>query len=160
MKRNVNSISVGHIGLNVSDLDVSEAFYQEVLGLRVAQESLHFPFRYASMERDGEIVLTLWEQAGRRYKKRRPGLNHLAFEVISVEEVNRTKGLLENLGASWAKGSHEHQLYPEGSRPVALRFKDPDGILIELYVAERARANCDRSVTHQIPAAISEAYAQ
>jgi lactoylglutathione lyase len=160
MKRRVNSISVGHIGLNVSDLDVSEAFYQEVLGLRVAQESLHFPFRYASMERDGQVVLTLWEQTGGRYKKRRPGLNHLAFEVDSKEEVNRTRGILENLGATWTKGSHQHQLYPEGSAPVALRFKDPDGILIEIYVAEPVRANCRKSIACDIPAAASVAYAQ
>ena len=157
MKRKINSISVGHIGLNVSDLDVSEAFYQEVLGLRVAQESLHFPFRYASMERDGQMVLTLWEQTGGKYKKRRAGINHLAFEVDSFEEVDRTKKLLENLGATWTKGSH---LYPEGSAPAAIRFKDPDGILIEIYVTDRAHASCRKSISRDTAEEISVAYAQ
>lgn len=157
MKRRANSISVGHIGLNVSDLDVSEGFYQEVLGLRVAYESLHFPHRYASMTRDGEIVLTLWEQTGRRCKKRRSGLNHLAFEVSSLEEVNRTKALLENLGEVWTPGT---PLYPERSKPAAIRFKDPDGIRIELYVADRQRASVQRSIPANIPTETSVAYAQ
>jgi catechol-2,3-dioxygenase len=96
MKGKLSTIAVGHIGLNVSDMDISEGFYQEVLGLRVAEESVEFPFRYASLARDGKTVLTLWEQSGGRFKKRRPGLHHLAFEAGSVEEVNRTKALSSN----------------------------------------------------------------
>ncbi|HKD67378.1 MAG TPA: VOC family protein [Candidatus Binataceae bacterium] len=128
------NIALGHIGLNVSDLDVSEGFYQEVLGLRVLDESLKFPSRYASMARDGKTVLTLWEQGGGRIKKRHPGLHHLAFEVDSVEEVNRTKGLLDNLGAHWTEGV---RIYAEGTRAASIHFKDPDGIRIELYSAGR-----------------------
>jgi lactoylglutathione lyase len=131
------TIALGHIGLNVSDLDVSEGFYQEVLGLCVVEESLQFPSRYASMARDGKTVLTLWEQGAGRIKKRRPGLHHLAFEVDSVEEVNRTKGLLDNLGAPWTEGV---RIYAEGSRAASIRFKDPDGIRIELYSADRQPA--------------------
>jgi hypothetical protein len=75
-------------------------------------------------------VLTLWEQSGRPFKKRRAGLHHLAFEADSVEEVNRTKGLLENLGARWSEGA---KLYEERLRSAAIHFNDPDGIRIELY---------------------------
>jgi len=130
MKCKVNTIAVGHIGLNVSDIDISEALYQEVLGLRVAEESLELPFRYASLARDGKTVLTLWEQSAGRPKKRRPGLNHLAFEADSVEAVNRAKGILETLGTPW---SERAPLYAEGSPCAAIHFKDPDGIRIELY---------------------------
>ena len=135
MKCKIGSIAVGHIALNVSDLDVSEAFYREVLGLRVVSESLELPFRYASLARDGKTVLTLWEQSDGRFKKRRPGLHHLAFEADSMEEVNRTKGILENLGARWSEGA---QLYEEGLRSDAIHFKDPDGIRIEVYSAARS----------------------
>jgi lactoylglutathione lyase len=136
-KRNAGTIALGHIGLTVSDLDVSEGFYQEVLGLRVVNESLQFPSRYASMARDGKTVLTLWEHSGGRIKKRRPGLHHLAFEAGSVEEVNRTKRLLDNLGALWTQGAGT---YPEGSRAAAIHFEDPDGIRIELYSSDRQAA--------------------
>jgi catechol-2,3-dioxygenase len=130
MKREVGALAVGRIGLNVSDLELSRTFYEEVLGLRVISESDHFPLRYATMGRDGKTVLTLWEQTEGRFKKRRPGLHHLAFEMASVEEVNRTRGLLDNLGARWSEGT---QLYPEGLRSAGIHFKDPDGIRIEVY---------------------------
>jgi catechol-2,3-dioxygenase len=135
MKRKTGTIALGHIGLNVSDLDISEGFYQEVLGLRVADESLQPPFRYATMARDGKMVLTLWEQSSGRFKKRHVGLHHLAFEADSVEELNRTKGILENLGVRCSEGA---RLYTEGSRASAIHFEDPDGIPIELYSAHCA----------------------
>jgi lactoylglutathione lyase len=130
IKTRAGNLALGHIGLTVSDLDVSEGFYQEVLGLRVIDESLQFPSRYASMARGGKTVLTLWEQSGGQIKKCRPGLHHLAFEAESVEEVNRTKGLLDNLGAQW---SEEARIFAEGSRTAAIHFQDPDGVRIELY---------------------------
>jgi lactoylglutathione lyase len=143
IKAKAGTIALGHIGLTVSDLDVSEGFYQEVLGLRVVDESLQFPSRYASMARDGKTVLTLWEQSGRRIKKRQPALHHLAFEAESVEEVNRTKGLLDNLGAHWTEGA---RIYLEGSRTAAIHFEDPDGIRIELYSSDQSAASDGREM--------------
>jgi lactoylglutathione lyase len=130
MKREAGAIALGHIGLNVSDIEISKMFYQEVFGLRVVDESVEFPFEYASLARDGAIVLTLWEHATKRLKMNRPGLHHLAFEADSIEEVNRTKGLLENLGGRWDEGA---QLYPEIPKSDAIHFEDPDGIRIEVY---------------------------
>jgi hypothetical protein len=62
--------------------------------LRVARESRH-PCRYATMAMEGKVVLALWEQRHGRFKTCCPGLHHLAFEARSVEEVNRTKGILD-----------------------------------------------------------------
>jgi catechol 2,3-dioxygenase-like lactoylglutathione lyase family enzyme len=88
------------------------------------------------MKRDvGAITVGHIGQSGGRFKKRRAGLHHLAFEASSVEEINRTKGLLENLGAPWSEGAH---LYAVGGRSAAIHFKDPDGIRIELYTAANA----------------------
>jgi lactoylglutathione lyase len=132
MKHKAGSIALGHTSLSVSDLDVSEGFYQEVLGLRVAEESLQLPFRYATMARDGKSVLTLWEQSSGSFKKCLPGLHHLAFEADSVEELNRTKAILENLGLRYCE---QGRLHTNGSRSstCAIHFKDPDGIGIEVY---------------------------
>src|SRR5271170_2221246 len=127
MKRKGSTIALGNIGLNVSDLDISEAFYQEVFGLRVAEESLQLPFRYASMARGGKTVLTLWEQSGGSWEECRPSLHHLSFEADSIEEVNRAKGILDNLGARWFEGG---RLYKEGPRAAAIHFADPDGTCI------------------------------
>src|SRR5580658_8717466 len=101
MTPKIGTIALGNIGLNVTDLDISEAFYQEVFGLRVAEEALQLPRRFASMARAGKTVLTLWERSGRRVEQCFEGLHHLTFEADSIEEVNRTKGILDNLGARW-----------------------------------------------------------
>jgi lactoylglutathione lyase len=147
MTKKACTIALMHIGITVSDLDVSEGFYQEVLGLRVVDESLGFPSRSASMARDGKAMLTLWEHSHdrlKKIKKGQPGLHHLAFEVGSVEEVNRTKGLLDNLGAQWTEGA---RIYPEGARAAAIHFEDPDGIPIELYSSDELAASDGREMS-------------
>lgn len=130
MKNNSGSIKIGNIGLNVSDIEISKAFYQEVLGLRVSAESRQLPLRYASMTRDGRTLLTLWENSRMRLGNCPPALHRLTFVADSTEEVNRTKRLLEDLGARW---SQEDPLCSEASSSAVLHFEDPDGIPIELY---------------------------
>jgi len=88
-------IRIRHVALNVSDLDVSEGFYQEVLGLRVEHESLHRPLRDASMGRDGEVVLTLWEL----YRCRMPLRAATRWAKFSKERPQRSSL------ASWATTS-------------------------------------------------------
>ena len=114
--------------ISVSDLDLAEGFYQEVLGLRVIDESLGYPFRHASMARDGKPVLTLRERSDSKYDVQlfRPG--HLALEVESEDEVNRTKGLLRFLGLPWSE-SKDRCGFP------MIHFEDPDGVRIELHTS-------------------------
>lgn len=130
MKSNSGRIAISNVGLNVSDIEISKVFYQEVLGLRVDEESRQFPLRYASMTRDGRRVLTLWEDSSVRFRHCPPALHRLAFLTDSLEEVDRTKKLLENLGAHW---SDKDPLYSQPSSAVVLHFEDPDGIPIELH---------------------------
>jgi catechol-2,3-dioxygenase len=85
MKRSPSSMAVGHVGQNVSDVDLSTVFYLEVFGFTIVHESIDGPFRFVSMAQGGKVVLTLWQQHGGRFKKRRPGLHHLAFEAASIE---------------------------------------------------------------------------
>jgi catechol 2,3-dioxygenase-like lactoylglutathione lyase family enzyme len=61
-------------------------------------------------------------------------LHHLSFEADSLEEVNRTKGILDNLGVRWFETA---ALDDEGSRVAAIDFADPDGTRIKLYQADR-----------------------
>jgi lactoylglutathione lyase len=141
MKRNTATIALGHVGLNVSDIDVSRVFYQEVLGFTTAHESIEGRFRYACFAREGRVVLTLWERTGKRLKRHRPGLHHVAFEAGSIEEMNRTKGLLDNLGMRWSEGALGCSRHPGLE---VIYFEDPDGIRIEVYCAAGARACCQK----------------
>jgi catechol 2,3-dioxygenase-like lactoylglutathione lyase family enzyme len=123
------SIKIGNIGLNVSDIEISKTFYQEILGLRVSDESPQLPLRYVSMTRDGRTVFTLWENSRVRLGNCPPALHRLTFVADSTEEVNRTKGLLENSAHAGARRilcAHRHLVRRY------LHFEDPDGIPIEL----------------------------
>ena len=135
MKCNSGNITIGDIGINVSDIEISKVFYQEVLGLRRGDESRQVPLRYALMMRDGSTVLTLWENSTMRLRKCPPALHRLAFVFDSAEEIGRTKGLLKNLGARW---SEKNPLSSQPSRSAVLHFEDPDGIPIEVRSADRA----------------------
>lgn len=133
MKSNSGRITISNVGLNVSDIGISKVFYQEVLGFRVDEDSRQFPLRYASMTRDGGVLLTLWEDSSMRSRKCPPALHRLAFVTDSAEAVDRTKKLLENLGASW---SEKDPLDSQPSSSTVLHFEDPDGIPIELYTPD------------------------
>jgi lactoylglutathione lyase len=147
MKNNSGSIKIGNIGLNVSDIEISKTFYQEVLGLSVSAESRQLPLRYASMTRDGRTLLTLWEDSRMRLGNCPPALHRLTFVADSRAEVNRTKRLLENLGSRW---SQQDPLCSPVSSSAVLYFEDPDGIPIELYSPDGETATSEDAAASSV----------
>src|SRR5438477_12405495 len=94
---------VGHVGVNVTDLDRSILFYQRVFGLELlAVPGPEDPYRYARLAKDGELVLTLWPQGSGAFSPDTPGLHHLAFAVETAAEIDKARGVLEELGARFA----------------------------------------------------------
>jgi catechol 2,3-dioxygenase-like lactoylglutathione lyase family enzyme len=119
---------IGHVVLNVSDLEAAVRFYTEVLGLRVSD-------RYPdSMVPGGMVFLRCNTDhhgvalVGGASKLERSSLNHFAFEVGSLDEVFRARSWLQRHGVS---------IVFEGRRragcQVAVEFRDPDGNNLEIY---------------------------
>ena len=126
-------LNVGHIGLNVSELERSKAFYAEVFGLRVINESHEIGKRYAFLASD-TVTLTLWEQSHDRFSPVTPGLHHLAFAVEKASEVRDYERKLRERGVEFIyDGILPHA---EGSASSAIFFRDPDGIRLELCALE------------------------
>jgi lactoylglutathione lyase len=126
--RKFTTIAVAPI-LKVSDLDLAEGFYQEVLGLRVVDESLDSPLRYATMARNGAAVLTLYERTARRAEPESPHLTQIKFETDSANEVARAKGILDYYRLPWS----ELGRIRNGCASEAIQFVDPDGARIEIF---------------------------
>ncbi|MEU9010909.1 VOC family protein [Streptomyces sp. NPDC048479] len=131
-----SALRTGHIGLNVTDLDRSLPFYGDVLGFDVLGQGKDEGRRFAFLGRDGQLVLTLWQQADGAYAPALAGLHHLAFEAESIEQVRAAEARLKTLGVDFA---HEGVVaHGEGAASGGIFFHDPDGTRLEIYAPSGA----------------------
>lgn len=134
-------MKTGHIGINVSDIERSKAFYTRVFGLEVMGESKETGKQFAFLGEDGMLYVTLWQQSSETFDATKPGLHHLSFEVENIEQVVEAEARVRELGAEFIyEGVVSHA---EGRQSGGIFFRDPDGIRLEIYAptgAEDAEA--------------------
>lgn len=125
------SLSIGHVGLNVTDLGRSVDFYRQALGFEHLGGSTDGEHRFAFLGADGVLQLTLWQQGDGTFSPTSPGLHHLAFQVATIERVREIEAALKALAVTFAyEGVVAHS---EGSASGGIFFADPDGIRLEVY---------------------------
>lgn len=127
-------MQTGHVGINVTDLDRSIAFYRKVFGLELLNRpDPADPHRYARLGHDGQLTLTLWPQSTGTFSGDTPGLHHLAFEAADPEQIHRAQAALAQIGAEFAyDGVVPHR---DGADSGGLFFFDPDGTRLEISAA-------------------------
>lgn len=121
---------IGHVVLMVNDIKRSTEFYTQVLGFKVSDvypDSMvpgKMVFMRCNHDHHGVALV------GRRPddRNRNQELDHLAFEVATLDEVLRARDHLRN---------HKVQIDFDGRRragcQVAVEFRDPDGHRLEIF---------------------------
>jgi catechol 2,3-dioxygenase len=120
---------IGHVVLNVMDLERSVAFYVGVLGFRISDiypESMMpggMVFLRCSADHHGVALV-----GSAKTSSTGSEMHHMAFEVASLDDVFRAR---EHLRA------HDVKIVYEGRRragcQIAVEFLDPDGHHLEIY---------------------------
>lgn len=125
------NFQTGHIGLNVSDLNRSKEFYQQVFGFQVLMESQKIGRQFVFMGEGERTVLTLWQQSEGKFAKDRPGLHHLSFHVDTIEAVQQVEQQLRAMNVRlFYEGIVPHA---EGMQSGGIYFEDPDGLRLEVF---------------------------
>jgi len=124
----LDTIELGAVGLSVSDLERSLAFYQDVIGISVLARAE----RHATLGVAGRPLLELEERPGARRDAGAAGLYHFALLLPSRAALGRQLRHLLATGAPLT-GAADHFV------SEALYLDDPDGHGIELY-RDRPRA--------------------
>ena len=130
------ALQTGHVGLNVSDIQRSRKFYQDVFGFQLMKESLQAGREWAFLSNGDKLPITLWQQSKGRFGKGQPGLHHLSFQVPDMETVRVYEKKLKALKVPL----HYYGVVPhaEGAQSGGIFFEDPDGIRLEIYAPSGA----------------------
>ncbi len=120
---------LGHVVLQLSDLERSLVFYTRVLGFKVteiySEELQPGGFAFLRCNTDHHSIALFGSATGR---SQHAELHHVAFEVGNLDEVFAARERLREYGAT---------ITFEGRRragfQIAVEFLDPDGHCLEIY---------------------------
>lgn len=124
---------IAHVELTVRDLDTSEVWYANLLGVRRVWEGSddeHGIDARALRDPVSRIVIALTQhRAGSRemFDVTRPGLDHLSFAVADRDELRAWQQHIADLGVDYTP-------VDEWVHGAGLTVRDPDGIALEFYV--------------------------
>lgn len=120
---------LGHVVLNCSDVERSVRFYVEVLGFEISDiypdDMVPGGMVFMRFNEDHHGVALVGSMKG---PSPNVELNHMAFEVATLDEVILARNHLKRLGV---------KIDFEGRRragvQIAVEFRDPDGHRLEIY---------------------------
>jgi glyoxylase I family protein len=131
----INTTSIAHVRLTVTDIERSRLFYESVFGWPVlielpqgadeaTQAQLGFLFGGVIYDLGGGLI-GLRPVADDQFDEDRAGLDHMALRVASKAELDDAAEHLDQLGIA-------HEPVKDIGPAFILEFRDPDNIALEL----------------------------
>jgi len=124
----ITTQGIHHLGLTVSRLEESAAFFTSILGWTEVKRDNAYPAIFVS---DGSIMLTLWQNkeapAAAFDKNRHIGLHHVALRVESEAMLNK---LHDRLVKHQIKIEFSPELLRQGPAKHMMCY-EPSGIRVE-----------------------------
>jgi len=118
-----NIVRIGHVVLQVTNLAASRAFYVDVLGLDVIEESPSHVCLRGVEEREWSLMLE---------QQPAPAVRQIGFKVAAEAELDATMQLAQRLGLPCERRS-------EPGRPSVVAMEDPFGLPLAFYFASDKR---------------------
>ena len=127
---------IGYIAFTVRDVRHSAEWYQRVLGLTLERENIGSAAWPSDLDevllrqRAGGLAIGLLQHPtndGQPFDERRVGLDHVEFEVASLDELR-----------AWEERLNEQRVSNSGIKGHILTFRDLDNIQLEFFCSERA----------------------
>lgn len=131
----INTTAIAHVRLNVTDIKRSRQFYESVFGWPInlevpadadeaTREKLAFLFG-GVIYNVGDTRVGLRPVSGEMFDEHCTGLDHLAFQLSSKDELDAAADHLDSLGVVREPVKDIGVMY-------ILEFRDPDNIALEL----------------------------
>ncbi len=120
---------VDHVGLTVTDLEVSHRFYTDVLGFI---QIMDFGYGRIYLHNPSAFILSLVahpERAGGRFTELTTGLDHVGLAAADLDDLRAWEQRFHELGVEFTP-------IREAEFGFHLNFRDPDGIALELAVSK------------------------
>ena len=119
-----------HVSLSVRDRDASRAWYQEVLGFELIDESNEDTYdEWILVHPENKAILCLQQHKanrGEEFDPSRTGGDHIAFKVDSRADLDEWERWFDKLDV-------EHTPTVDREYGSVLTFKDPDRFQLELF---------------------------
>jgi glyoxylase I family protein len=135
-------LGIDHVGVSVTNLEQSIAFYCDVLGAEVVfpiLKSRNFEGRRAVLSLGTQIfdVNEFTSNGGEDFDPARTGLDHLGLTVASREELERWAQWLDEHDIERSPiRDHDLDVPPVKWQIAMFDFRDPDGIQLEFSYVE------------------------
>lgn len=131
-------MALGEVALRVNDLDASQAFYAETIGLELMRRFEDSAFFRIADGYKGHIAILALFQRNVPVEQTRTTIDHLAF-TIAPDHYESELRRLENLGLDVTTAYHDWVSWR------SLYVNDPDGNEVELVCADPEAAGDPQS---------------